>query len=173
MTPSFISLKYNLRKKKETKLPWKQIKRVMYVNSKPLGNLIWKLEFLDDNVQIISSGTSAGVGAVPQGLHGSYLLWKVLRKLADVIFINPNVLFYTWIYNWVLQPNEMSSCHHLLFQKQEACLDVVDGHLKKRSPWRVQKLFLQRFRLFSILIERKIMDVGKKCSQQCCVNCSG
>ena len=46
-------------------------------------------------MQIISSGTSAGVGAGPQGLRGSYLLWKVLRKLAGVIFINPNILFYT------------------------------------------------------------------------------
>lgn len=41
----------------------------------------------------------------------------------------------------------MSLLHHLLFQKEEARLDVVKGHFTKMNPCRVQKLFLQPFQI--------------------------
>lgn len=110
--------KYDLRKRtKGNKLPWKQIKRVMSVNSKPFGNLIGEVKFSGwqwANNQFWDWGRR---GARPQGLRGSYLPCKVLTKLSDVIFINSNILFYTWIYNCVLKSNEISLYHHLLFQK--------------------------------------------------------
>lgn len=52
---------------------------------------------------------------------------RALRKFADVIFINPNVLF---IPELIIGLKTKMRCphHHLLLQKQEACFDVVDGH---------------------------------------------